>query len=130
MPNRCSVYTEKFVTERELLIQREMSHKNIVPMYAACQTKFSVFFVYEIMNESLQDALNKKKPMLLAVNETAWLMECVASGLCYIHNRGVLHRDLKPDNILYDKNGLAKISDFGVATDERYIILSIPFFHI
>ncbi|EFO93443.1 hypothetical protein CRE_23130 [Caenorhabditis remanei] len=95
MPNRCSVYTEKFVTERELLIQREVSHKNIVPMYAAFQTKLSVFFVYEIMNESLQDVLNKKKPMLLAVNESAWLTECVASGLCYIHKRGVLHRDLK-----------------------------------
>ena len=129
MANRCSVFTEKFVTERELLIQRELSHKNIVSMYAAFQSKIAVFFVFEKMTESLEDVLKRKKPVLLTVAEVAWLSECVAAGLSYIHKREVLHRDLKPANILYDANGCAKISDFGIATDERYIILSIPYFH-
>ncbi|EFO88591.1 hypothetical protein CRE_13669 [Caenorhabditis remanei] len=119
MANRCSVFTEKFVTERELLIQRELSHKNIVSMYAAFQSKIAVFFVFEKMTESLEDVLKRKKPVLLTVAEVAWLSECVAAGLSYIHKREVLHRDLKPANILYDANGCAKISDFGIATDER-----------
>ncbi|EFP04643.1 hypothetical protein CRE_31305 [Caenorhabditis remanei] len=112
MTNKFNVYTEKFVAERELLMQREMSHKNIVPMYAAFKSKIAVFFVFERMKESV---MMKKIP----VDEMAWITECVASGLTYIHRRGILHRDLKPHNLLYNYDGLVKISDFGISTDER-----------
>ncbi|KAF1746469.1 hypothetical protein GCK72_022925 [Caenorhabditis remanei] len=100
MTNRCSLYTEKFVAERELLIQREMTHKNIVPIIRA-------------------RCFGEKKAMLLSVDEMAWITECVACGLTYIHRRGILHRDLKPHNMLYNYGGLVKISDFGISTDKR-----------
>ena len=51
----------------------------------------------------------------LTIHKVKSVLKQVASGLHFLHSRGVMHRDIKPQNVMFDKNGTAKIVDFGVS---------------
>src|SRR5690606_26212927 len=62
---------------------------------------------------TLTDIIKKQKQ--LPVDRLLKILEQVSSALDFAHNEGVIHRDLKPDNILFDAQGNAYLSDFGIA---------------
>jgi serine/threonine protein kinase len=91
-----------------------LSHPNIVPVYAVSERDDLLYFVMKyVEGRSLEGIL--KDAGRLPPSMVQSILHQVGSGLAYGHSRGVIHRDMKPANIMIDVNGLALIADFGVA---------------
>jgi serine/threonine-protein kinase len=100
---------------REARTAAGLSHPNIVPIHLVEEKDGLVYFVMALVDgESLGDRVRRVGPLKSA--EVAKLLQEVAWALGYAHGRGVIHRDIKPDNILLDKgSGRALVTDFGIA---------------
>lgn len=101
--------------QREAEMAAQLSHPNIVPIYAVDEVDNLVFFVMACVDgDNLATQVRKRGP-LPPEDVRRWLTE-VADALAYAHARGVIHRDIKPDNILIDAvDGRAMVTDFGIA---------------
>src|SRR5437763_5528870 len=104
---------ERFV--REARTAAGLSHPNIVPIHRVGEAGGFVFFVMSyIEGETLGERLRAKGPLQPA--EATRVMREVAWALAYAHGRGIVHRDVKPDNILLEAGtGRALVTDFGIA---------------
>ena len=104
---------ERFL--REARTAAKLTHPNIVPVYRADEKDGVVFFVMRhVDGESLAERLASGGP--LAPLDAARLLQQVASALDYAHTRGVIHRDVKPENILLERGSdSALVTDFGIA---------------
>jgi serine/threonine protein kinase len=99
--------------EREAKTIAALEHAAIVPVYDFGEDDGQPFIVMRLMSGgSLADTLNKGKVNL---EEAVRIITQLAPGLDAAHNRGVIHRDLKPGNILFDQYNNAYLSDFGIA---------------
>lgn len=99
--------------EREIKLVAALEHPSIVPVYDVGEEDGQPYFVMRYMpGGSLSNLIEQGK---FSIQDTARIVEKIAQGLAYAHRKGVIHRDLKPDNILFDDNGDPFISDFGVA---------------
>ena len=99
--------------ERETKIIAKLEHAAIVPVYDAGHDKDQLFFVMRYMGAgSLADRIQNHS---MSLTEIAQIVRRLASALDYAHEKGVVHRDLKPGNILFDEYENAYISDFGIA---------------
>jgi len=99
--------------ERELKTVAGLEHPAIVPVYDVGEENGQPYYVMRYMpGGSLAGWIKKGK---FSLEDTARLIEKIAQGLAYAHQKGVIHRDLKPDNILFDAHGAPFISDFGIA---------------
>jgi serine/threonine-protein kinase len=103
----------RFLREAETAAQ--LSHPNIVPIYTVDEQAGLVFFVMAyISGDNLAKRLHERG--VLTVEETRKILREVADALAYAHDRGVVHRDIKPDNILLDAvTGRPMVTDFGIA---------------
>jgi serine/threonine protein kinase len=92
-----------------------LNHPNIVPLYTFGEVNGLVYFVMGyVAGESLASRLRRNGP--LASDEARTLLAEMADGLAYAHRHGVVHRDIKPDNILIDaESGSPRLTDFGIA---------------
>jgi serine/threonine protein kinase len=100
---------------REAETAARLSHPNIVPIYAVDERDGLVYFVMALVEgESVGDRL--KRTGAFPVTEARRILREVAEALAYAHARGVVHRDIKPDNLLLDSySGRAMVTDFGIA---------------
>ena len=99
--------------EREAKIIAKLEHAAIVPVYDVGRDNNQLFFVMRYMSGgSLTKQIQNRSLSLSAI---AHVIQRLANALDYAHMRGVIHRDLKPDNILFDENNNVYISDFGIA---------------
>jgi serine/threonine protein kinase len=99
--------------ERELKIVAALEHPAIVPVYDVGEEDGQPYFVMRYMSGgSLTGEIKKSN---FSLEDTARIISRIAQGLVYAHKKGVVHRDLKPDNILFDDAGDPFISDFGIA---------------
>src|SRR6185503_344057 len=99
--------------ERETKIIAKLEHAAIVPVYDVGNDNNQLFFVMRYMaGGSLVERIQDRS---LSLAEIAHIIQRVAAALDYAHNKGVIHRDLKPGNILFDEYNNAYISDFGIA---------------
>jgi Protein kinase domain len=90
-----------------------LSHSNIAQIYEVGEHEGAPYFSMEyVENGSLADRLRKDLP---PPEETARLLIEVARALHYAHQNHVVHRDMKPANVLLDQDGVPKIADFGIA---------------
>jgi serine/threonine-protein kinase len=103
----------RFLREAETAAQ--LSHPNIVPIYTVDEQEQLVFFVMAyIAGDNLAKRLHERG--VLTTDETRRILREVADALAYAHDRGVVHRDIKPDNILLDAaSGRPMVTDFGIA---------------
>ncbi len=97
----------------EIDLLKKLNHVNIVQYIDTIQTEFHLHILLEMMESSLSAMC--KKFGNFPESLTAIYMTQVLEGLCYLHDQGVIHRDIKGANILTAKNGLLKLADFGVA---------------
>lgn len=104
---------ERFL--RETRTAASFSHPNIVPVHAVEETPTLLFFVMGFVDgETLTQIVRRHGP--LTATAAARLIQEVAWALSYAHGRGVVHRDVKPDNILLERaTGRAMVTDFGIA---------------
>jgi serine/threonine-protein kinase len=104
---------ERFV--RETRVAASFSHPNIVPVHAVEERDGLLAFVMGyVEGESLAGRIARAGP--LSPRETVRLLQDVAYALAYAHGRGVVHRDIKPDNIMLERaTGRALLMDFGVS---------------
>jgi tRNA A-37 threonylcarbamoyl transferase component Bud32 len=98
---------------REIKTIAALEHPAIVPVYDVGEEDGVPYFVMRYMSGgSLSQWISKGK---FSLEDAARIIERISSALAYAHKNGLIHRDLKPDNILFDSNGDPFISDFGVA---------------
>jgi eukaryotic-like serine/threonine-protein kinase len=103
---------------REGRTAARLAHPNIVQVYDAGEAEFNgretSYIVMEyVSGGDLRGLIDRRG--LLPGPEITRLGEEVCAGLAHAHERGVIHRDIKPHNILLDENGHAKVTDFGIA---------------
>jgi len=103
----------RFLQEAETAAQ--LSHPNIVPIYTVDERDGLVYFVMAFVDgDNLGARLRASGPM--AAEPTKRVLKEVAQALAFAHSRGVIHRDIKPDNILLaGDDGRALVTDFGIA---------------
>ncbi|MDA1080133.1 MAG: serine/threonine-protein kinase [Gemmatimonadetes bacterium] len=103
----------RFLREAETAAQ--LSHPNIVPIYAVDEKQGLVYFVMAFIDgDNLAKRIHDSGPV--EPTEARRIFRDVADALSYAHERGVVHRDIKPDNILLDKeSGRPMVTDFGIA---------------
>jgi serine/threonine protein kinase len=99
---------------REARAVAALSHPNIVHLFDFGDERDRPYMVFEhLAGGSLEERLQSGER--LSNDEIASVAHEIAEGLAHAHERGVVHRDLKPGNVLFDREGRSKIADFGIA---------------
>jgi len=105
-------YVERF--RREARAVAQLSHPNIVTVIDRGEDEGRQFIVFEyVEGENLKQRLERTGPM--AVRDALLLALQMARALSFAHARGLIHRDVKPQNVLLNADGQAKMTDFGIA---------------
>ncbi|MBR4230546.1 MAG: Stk1 family PASTA domain-containing Ser/Thr kinase [Bacilli bacterium] len=107
---------EKFVRrfQREALSASSLTNENIVEVYDVGEDKGEYYIVMEyVEGKHLKNLLKKRGKLTIA--EVIDIMLQVTSGLSVAHDSYIIHRDIKPQNIMILENGIVKITDFGIA---------------
>jgi len=111
------ILLSRFIREAEISAQLE--HPNIVPIYDFGTQNGITYVVMRLLtggalSRRLEQRVEDARP-LISVGEVAELLSQVGSALDYAHHRGVIHRDVKPANIMFDNQGKPYVVDFGIA---------------
>jgi hypothetical protein len=102
----------RFVSEAKTVAA--LHHPNIVDIYAIAEDGDDVYLVFEYVDgKTIHDALQADGKM--EPERAARIVRASADALDYAHSRGVIHRDMKPSNVMIDQTGAVKVMDFGIA---------------
>jgi serine/threonine-protein kinase len=102
---------ERFV--REIEIAAQLAHPHILPLYDSGEADGVLYYVMPyVEGESLREQLDREGK--LSVEEVVRLTDQIAAALSYAHERGIVHRDVKPENVMLT-GGRAVVADFGIA---------------
>jgi beta-lactam-binding protein with PASTA domain/tRNA A-37 threonylcarbamoyl transferase component Bud32 len=110
------VHDEEFIRRfrREAQAAASLSHPNVVSIYDVGQEEDVHYIVMEyIEGKTLNDLIKEKAP--LQVEDAVHYASQIADALDHAHHNEIIHRDIKPHNILIGKNGRVKVTDFGIA---------------
>ncbi|MGD2057430.1 MAG: serine/threonine-protein kinase, partial [Anaerolineales bacterium] len=100
---------------REAGLVSELKHPHIVPVLAYGQSDGFIFTVMPfVRGESLHDRILRGG---ITEGETARWMDQISQALMFAHAKGVIHRDIKPGNVMLDEHGNARLTDFGLARE-------------
>lgn len=99
--------------QREATAVAQLEHPHIVPIYEVGEVDGQPYFTMKRLTGGTLSSRLMQGPM--DPREAATIMEKLARAIAHAHERGVLHRDLKPDNVLFDVSGEPHLTDFGLA---------------
>jgi serine/threonine protein kinase len=100
--------------KREARTAGQLSHPHIIPIYAVREHGDLLYFVMKFIGgRSLDSIIREIGPLPIPMVQT--ILQQVGSALGYAHRRGVIHRDVKPANVMLDSDGWAVVTDFGIA---------------
>lgn len=99
---------------REISILKELHHPNIVDLREVINSQGKLTLVFEYLDKDLKKFLDSQRSPLQPnlIQSYAYQILC---GLCYCHCHRIIHRDMKPQNLLLNRQGLIKLCDFGLA---------------
>ena len=121
---------------KEIAILKKTNHPNIIKLYEIlyCKKNKKIYLILEycengdlieyddetgkfILNKHVKEKKKKiENESYYKTKEILRFLKDIISGLCYLHSNGIIHRDIKPNNILLDKNNVCKITDFNVSS--------------
>mmetsp|Transcript_33035 Transcript_33035/g.58189 ORF Transcript_33035/g.58189 Transcript_33035/m.58189 type:complete len:303 (+) Transcript_33035:161-1069(+) len=99
---------------REISLLKELPHPNVVLLKDILHTETKLWLIFEFIEQDLKRYLESRSEML-PTQSVKELMYQILSGLTFCHTHRILHRDLKPQNILVDRSGNLRLADFGLA---------------
>ena len=102
---------------REISFMRELSHPNIVKLIEVIHTPQTLGLVFELLRQDLKHLLDTRRAQKtpFSVGQVQSVMYQILRGLAFCHEMKILHRDLKPQNLLLSAEGHIKLADFGLA---------------
>ncbi|HEV8410096.1 MAG TPA: serine/threonine-protein kinase, partial [Gemmatimonadaceae bacterium] len=107
-----SLGTERFL--QEIVVAAGLSHPHIVPLLDSGERAGALYYVMPaIEGETLRERLTRESPMAIA--DALRITTQIADALSFSHSRGIIHRDVKPENVLIARSGHALVLDFGIA---------------
>ena len=116
MENKLFIEGINFSALREIKILKEIKHKNILELLDVFYDRTNLYLSYELLDFDLSDLIINSKNIILNESIIKSIMLQIFVGIDVVHKHNVIHRDLKPHNILISKTkGLLKIADFGMA---------------
>src|SRR6266498_2803449 len=105
-------FVERF--QREARTSARLEHPNIIPIYRVGKSGRIIYFVMKFLRgKPLSNVLAARGSLPPA--EIRKILADVARALAYAHKKEIVHRDIKPDNIMFDEHGHAVVTDFGIA---------------
>src|SRR3954469_17906925 len=105
-------FRERF--RREAQAAAGLTHPNIVGIFDRSEWEGTPYIAMELVDgQTLKEVVTQRGP--LPPNVAVELTEQILRGLGYAHKRGIVHRDVKPQNVILDPDGQAKVADFGIA---------------
>ncbi|KOS61853.1 serine/threonine protein kinase [Lysinibacillus agricola] len=120
----------KAISLNEALIMQQINHHNIVKYIDHFEENGSIYISMEYYEGTLLDQYLKDFPINDRDHLYASILLPLMNALCYLHEKGILHRDIKPNNIMIDSKGNPYLLDFGSAiyykTAEDYQIFTSP----
>jgi serine/threonine-protein kinase len=115
------VYRERFRREGEMLAA--LNHAHIIPIYGMGEVDGELYIASRLVSSTLRSTINAGP---LKVDMAMNIIACVASALDAAHAIGVVHRDVKPANVLMDPGPEVFLGDFGLARDPEGAALTVP----
>jgi eukaryotic-like serine/threonine-protein kinase len=104
-------YIKRF--QQEARTAASLEHVHIVPVYDYGVYEGMSYVVMRLLGDNLSQRLHGSQP--ISMNDVIPMVEQIARALDYAHSRGIVHRDVKPSNIMFDDSGTAYLVDFGIA---------------
>lgn len=101
---------------REVKFLRECRHENVIELIDVFSQKQNLNLILEFLTADLEHLIKDKSILFSPSDVKSWLLMTLR-GLHYLHSRFILHRDLKPNNLLLSSTGVLKLADFGLARD-------------
>ncbi|CAG9315250.1 CDK18_1 [Blepharisma stoltei] len=100
---------------REISLLKELKHPNIVQLYDVIHTERKLTLVFEFLDQDLKKLIDAYSGQGLDIATTKSYLYQLLRGVAHCHAHRVLHRDLKPQNLLINREGALKLADFGLA---------------
>jgi cyclin-dependent kinase 2 len=100
---------------REISLLKELTHPNIVQLLDVVHSDRKLYLVFEYLNLDLKKYMDMAPPGGLPLPLVKSYIYQLLQGILYCHSHRILHRDLKPQNLLIDADGNIKLADFGLA---------------
>lgn len=106
-------FVDRFRSEANSLAK--LTHPNITTLYSLLPEGGNMYMIMELVRGRTLEDVMKSRPQPFAAAEALAIVGQAADGLAYAHSMGVVHRDVKPANLMITSNGTLKIMDFGIA---------------
>ncbi|KAJ8255241.1 hypothetical protein GJAV_G00202670 [Gymnothorax javanicus] len=100
---------------REISLLKELSHPNIVKLLDVVHTEKKLYLVFEYLDQDLKKYMDSSQPEGLPLPVVQSYVHQLLQGIAFCHSHRVVHRDLKPQNLLLNQAGAIKLADFGLA---------------
>jgi len=107
------ILADRFMIEAQT--SANLNHPNIISIFDVGQVGKYYYIVMELLDGSLKDLIKSSRSRKLPAGESINIISKIAPALDYAHKQGIIHRDIKPDNIMFRQDGTPVLVDFGIA---------------